>query len=379
MEGLLRARFVLPASTVPIARRNLLAEKGRLTISVGGVAFAVLLILIVLSLYRGWSDVGKSIARLPGDLWVTQPGTSGLYNSSSVLPETTVAATSDLPDVQLVLPVYAREMALDEENVDVFFMALDAPAGVTLPADARERYFPEPGHTYIDNVFAQKAGLGEGDTIQVLDRELVIDKVANLGNAAITQFAFLSAEDARSIFGLPGYVNFLLVSVREGRDPGVTAAEIEAAVPGVEARTSEDFAGHVGKVVNQGFLPVVGVLVGIGFVVGGAVIALTTYTATIEKSRDFGVLKALGASGPFVYRIVITQSLIVGILGFAAGAIAASLAAAFIRRGIPEFITDLRVTDAAVVFGAALLMSFLASYVPVRRINSIDPAMVFRA
>ncbi len=44
---------------VPLARRNLLAEKGRLAMSVGGVAFAVLLILIVVSLYRGWSDVGR--------------------------------------------------------------------------------------------------------------------------------------------------------------------------------------------------------------------------------------------------------------------------------------------------------------------------------
>jgi putative ABC transport system permease protein len=281
--------------------------------------------------------------------------------------------------VSLVLPVYAREMSLEQEHVDVFFMALDAPSDLQLPPDARERYFPAPGHVYIDTVFAQKAGLSEGDTIHVLGHDLVIDQVGHLGNAVITQFAFLNAVDARSIFGLPGHVNFLLVTAHDDSDLPAAAAAIEAAVPGVEVRTSDEFAGHVAKLVNQGFLPVVGVLVGIGFVVGGAVIALTTYTATIEKSRDFGVLKALGASGTFVYRIVITQSLIVGILGFAVGASAAALAAAFIRRGIPEFITDLRFTDAGAVFAAALLMSFVASYVPVRRINGIDPAMVFRA
>jgi hypothetical protein len=51
---------------VPVARRNLLAEKGRFVMSVGGVAFALLLILIVVSLYRGWSRTGSIYSRLPG-------------------------------------------------------------------------------------------------------------------------------------------------------------------------------------------------------------------------------------------------------------------------------------------------------------------------
>jgi putative ABC transport system permease protein len=57
---------------VPVARRNLFAEKTRLAISVAGVAFAVRLILIVVALYRGWSSVGGIIEELPGDLWVVQ-------------------------------------------------------------------------------------------------------------------------------------------------------------------------------------------------------------------------------------------------------------------------------------------------------------------
>ena len=120
-------------------------------------------------------------------------------------------------------------------------------------------------------------------------------------------------------------------------------------------------------------------LVALGAVVGGAVIGLTTYTATIEKSRDFGVLKALGASGTYLYGIVITQSLIVGVLGSLLGLGVSAVAADLIQRRIPEFMTDLRWTDAGLVFAGAIVMAVLASWLPVRRINSIDPAMVFRA
>jgi putative ABC transport system permease protein len=119
--------------------------------------------------------------------------------------------------------------------------------------------------------------------------------------------------------------------------------------------------------------------VGIGFAIGGAVIALTIYAATVEKARDFGVLKAIGADDRFVYRIVVQQSLGVGAAGALLGIAASSLAATLIRRDVPEFVTNLEPLDAAGVFVIALLVSAVAAVVPVRRISRIDPAMVFRA
>ena len=73
---------------VPLATRNLLADTRRFAMSVAGVAFAVLLVLIVLSLYRGWSDVGRLYERLPGELWLSQSATSDPFHSTSFLPLT---------------------------------------------------------------------------------------------------------------------------------------------------------------------------------------------------------------------------------------------------------------------------------------------------
>ena len=70
---------------------------------------------------------------------------------------------------------------------------------------------------------------------------------------------------------------------------------------------------------------------------------------------------------------------IVGVIGSAVGIAASAIAASLIKRWIPEFITDLRWTDATIVLAAAIVMAIAASYVPARRINGIDPAVVFRA
>jgi putative ABC transport system permease protein len=228
-------------------------------------------------------------------------------------------------------------------------------------------------------VSAGKAGVGVGDTLTVLGHNLTVARISSGGNAALAQFAFLNAADAQAIFGVPGAVTFYLISTTPGADVAAVKAAAEGAVPRSQALTSDEFAGKVAKTVETGFLPVVAVLVALGIVVGGAVIGLTTYTATIEKSRDFGVLKAVGASGSYLYRIVITQSLIVGVFGSALGVAASAIAASLIGRAIPEFLTDLLWTDVAWVVMGALAMAVVASFVPVRRINSIDPAMVFRA
>lgn len=54
--------------TVPLARRYLTTEKIRFAMSVSGVAFAVLLILVVLSLYRGWGSASDLFGDMPGDV-----------------------------------------------------------------------------------------------------------------------------------------------------------------------------------------------------------------------------------------------------------------------------------------------------------------------
>jgi putative ABC transport system permease protein len=364
---------------VPVARRNLLAEKGRLLMSVGGVAFAVLLILLVLSLYRGWSEAGGLFEKLPGDVWLAQAGTDDPLRTTSFLPADRLDTLTALPGVRMVVPVYARRIAVrpGDSELNVYLLALDAPPRAAA-SPAAQRFLPRRGAIVVDSVFAGEAGLRVGDRLDVLGRSLVVERIEPGGNP-IFEIAFMNGDDGRELLALDGYVSYYLITVDPGADAGAVARGATAAVPGSEARTAADFANATRDLVSQGFLPVVGALVAIGFAIGGAVIALTIYTATIEKARDFGVLKAIGADDSFLYRIVLQQSVGVGAAGAALGVALSSLAATLIRRDVPEFVTDLQPLDAAAVFAIAVVLAAAAAIVPVRRISRIDPAMVFRA
>ncbi|HMN98621.1 MAG TPA: FtsX-like permease family protein [Miltoncostaeaceae bacterium] len=361
---------------VPVARRNLLAEPGRVVMSVGGVAFAVVLVLIVLGLYRGWGGVATFFTRLPGQVWVAQSGSSDPLHTTSLLPAGGRAALARIPGVAAAMPVYVRQMEVDAGE-RAFVMAVGAPARAAMPAATREAFLPAPGHVIVDSSLAAQAGVSPGDTLMVAGRPLTVERVTAGGNR-LFQLAFVNAADARGTIVPAGRVSFFLLALRPGADARRVMAAARAAVPDAEVRTSAEYAGAFGRLVNQGFLPVVGALLAIGAVVGGAVVAITTYAATVERARDFGVLKALGAPGRLLARIVVVQSLLIGVAGAAVGAGTAAIVAPAVRRAVPEFVTDLRWTDLLAVVAVTLVVAVAASVVPIQRINRIDPAVVFR-
>jgi putative ABC transport system permease protein len=348
--------------------------------SIAGVAFAVLLVLVVSSLYRGWSESSEFFNQLPGDLWVAQEGTSDPLRSSSFLPTAAADDLRQLDGVAAVVPVYSRRVAFPTggRDLSMHVMSFAVPASVPISPADRARFFPVEGSLIVDRVFADDAGLSVGDQIELLDKALTIEHVAPGGNP-IFALAFVNGADASELLGLDGYVNFFVLSLEPGATVEQVAPTVEAALPGSETRTAADYAATMATTVDEGFLPVVGALVAIGLAIGGAVVALTTYTATIEKVRDFAVMKAVGASAWFVYRVVIRQSAIVGVTGALIGVAAVGLVSRFVRRVVPEFVTDLRWTDSIAVILLTIMVSLVAAIVPVRRINRIDPAMVFRA
>ncbi len=365
---------------VPVARRNLLSEKGRFAISVIGVAFAMILILTIVALYRGLSRSGEIFQQLPGQLWVVQQGTSDPFHSISLLEPQDVEVASRPEGVKAVVPVLSRQMKFSYRGRDqsVRLMALDF-GGLPVSPELRERFLPQRGEIAIDEVLARKAGLRIGDSLTIGGVPLTVSNVRPKGGDVFFQFAFLNFADAQEIFGVGGIVTYGMVVLEEGAEPERVAAAISEGHPGLQVYTAQEFAQSVRREIGGAFVPIILVLVIIGFVVGTAVVGLTIYTATIERTREFAVMKAVGAGAAFLYRIVLAQATVLTAAGFLLG-LAGALGVSRLAEGaVPEFATEFRVWDIAAALLATGGMAVLASFVPIRRINSIDPAMVFRA
>jgi len=116
----------------------------------------------------------------------------------------------------------------------------------------------------------------------------------------------------------------------------------------------------------------------VAFIVGLAVAGLTIYTATIEKSREYGILKAEGFTNSYLYRVVFEQSMVTGFLGFLVGATMTIVVGPLAHSQVPQFVVFVRWQDIIGIAFATLLMALIAAYIPVRRLTNIDPVSVFK-
>jgi putative ABC transport system permease protein len=362
---------------VPIARRNLLADKAKFFVALGGVALAVVLILVVGSLYQGVRRESASFIRsLPGEVWVAQKGIAGLTFSNSFLTKQAAADVAGIPGVQAVHRLDGRLAGFDVHGHETRIYVWAMAPGGKLTAE-EERFLPEPGTIFIDRSLAKEAGLSRGDSVRYGDAEFTVAEVGHVGNVLIAQFAFVNHDDYDRLFGVPGAANFFLVSVSPEATEGVMD-EIARRVGGSSVFTTEEFV-KTAEEERRSFLPIMRVVTAISFIVGLALLSLTIYSATIERAREYGIMKALGASHWRLYRIVLSQSAIIAVLGFSVGVGLAFLFNRVVGDVVPEFVTYIRWQDVALALGVAALMTFVASYLPINRVARVDPASVFRA
>lgn len=371
-----------------VARKNLFSEKTRLAISIGGVALSVFLIGILLSLYRGWSEqVGSFVEEVPADLWVASDGTTDFTAAASILPDSLGSQLELVPEVDTVSPLVVRPMEMyhagdDPDNTfDVHFVGYDPEIGLGGPLEVIEgKSPPGPGEMIVDEQMHKRYDVDIGDRLVRGTKSLTVVGYSKGGDFVYTQVAFVSLDTAVDFLNLdpPSQRTFFVLTLENPAERESIAQRMEVAVPDVEFITGDDFAAETRDRILGQIVPILIVVLIVAFIVGLAVAGLTIYTATIEKSREYGILKAEGFTNPYLYRVVFEQSMITGVLGFALGAGITVLVAPTAHDLVPQFVVFIRWQDILAIAGATLLMALLAAYIPVRRLTSIDPVSVFK-
>lgn len=367
-----------------IAWRNLVHERTRLAISVGGVAVAVLLILLLQGLYTGVSEQASRYLRsVDADVWVGQVSTRGGFGHSvSVLRASDIDELRRVDGVAAAAPLLGRQVVLTTPGggeTDVFLMGFDTSSQIGgPPARSRGSIRPGSGEIVLDSVFAREHGLDVGDDVAIGPKQLRVSGIGSGGNSLITQYAWATIDDVAQLAGTPGIVSYFVVRGQPSIDAAALARRIEAGVDEVVATTADDFIAESTADIRESFLPILFVLVAIALVVGTTVIGLTIYTAVLEKRGEYGVLKAIGLSNRQLLGIVWRQSLVAGMLGLAVGLVLTVVVAAAIERALPSFAVSLTPASVLLVGAAAAVMGAAAGFVPVRRVTTLDPAAVFR-
>lgn len=363
-----------------LARRNLLQNKLRLGLSVAGVALAVTLILVLTGFLAGMNrQITAYHDHAPGSVVVAQAGVRTLLGATSLLPPGAADAVRATDGVANVVPIIAQTVVLDLHGKRPFayLIAYDPALGGGPWRLATGREPASDDELVFDRVLAGRHGIALGDRVDVLGRSFRVAGLSEGTTSWMTSYFFMRTSAAEALLRAPGATSYLLVAPVPGIAPEVVRDRLRA-VPGVEVTLTRDAAANDLALFARIFSAPLRLMVAIAFLVGTLVVGLVIYTATVERQREYGVLKALGAGNGLLYRIVTIQALIAAVVGAAAG-IALSFAAARLIMALrPQFLVALEPAALARALLAGLGMALLAALLPARVIAALAPADVFR-
>jgi len=363
-----------------LARRNLFQDKTRLALSIGGVALAVTLILIMNGFLAGMNrQITAYLDHSPGSIIVAQEDVVNLLGSTSLLPDGIIQKSETIRGVDEAIPILSQFIILDlhEKKQPAYMIGYDPHEGGgpwqliagREPRSKREMVF--------DRVLAGRHGLKLGDQVEVMGKDFTIVGLSNGTTSWMTSFFFVRKEDAETLLLAPGATSFLLLTTRDKAKLDDILRRLNN-LSGVNALTKREMAANDLKLFSRVFSAPLKLMVGIAFLVGAMIVGLIIYTATVERQREYGVIKAIGAKNRFLYRIVLTQALFASVAGSSLGVLLANGAAQWIMSARPQFLIVFDPVDSGQALLAGLGMALIASIFPTRVVANLAPAEVFR-
>lgn len=363
-----------------LARRNLFQDKTRLALSIGGVALAVMLILILKGFLAGMNrQITSYLDHSPGSIVVAQEDVVNLLGATSLLPDGITQRTESIRGVDKAIPILSQFVILDlhGRKQPAYMVGYDPDKGGG-PWELIAGHEPRSKREMVfDHVLADRHGLKLGDKVEVMGSDFTIVGLSRGTTSWMTSFFFVRKRDAEELLLAPGATSFLLLTTSNGANSDEILRQLND-ISDVNALTKRQMAANDLKLFAKIFSAPLKLMVGIAFLVGTMIVGLIIYTATVERQREYGVIKAIGAKNRFLYQVVLTQALFASIAGSLLGVLLANGAAQWIMSARPQFLIVFDPVDSAQALLAGLGMALIASIFPTRVIASLAPAEVFR-
>jgi putative ABC transport system permease protein len=371
-----------------VAWRMLAGDRAKYLSLVIGIAFAVLLITQQGSIFAGlMTRTFAAVTDVGAPVWVMDPGVR-YPDDIRPMKDSDLSRVRDVAGVDWAVPLFkgtARARTAAGKFETCFVIGLDSATLLGGPARMVEGKITalwEPDTVVVDDAGAARmGGLRPGDLLELNDRRARIAGICRIERTFVS-FPVLYTTYSRALAYVPGdrrSMSFVLASPKAGVTPDALAERI-AKSTGLGAHTGAGFAKRtlLYYVQNTGIAINFGMTVLLGFLVGLAVAAQTLYSFTLENLRQYGALKAMGATNATLVGIVLFQAFVAGVLGYGLGVGATALFGRATRNS-PQlafrFLPELLVIS----FGALIVLVALASLLSLRRVVKLEPAIVFRA
>lgn len=374
-----------------------------------GVVIGIMLVVIILSLSGGIQNaISKQLQMFGSNLIIIFPGEEtnpliGFLGGQS-FREKDLMELEKIDGVETIVPMEIKMMNIEYKGEKKAVIIHAAPwegmiqafkqaQGVRLEKGRwpRDDHVNEAvlGYLTFNKLFKNKVRLGDEITVKS-KRMKIVGYVSEIGNQADDNTVWVSMDLFRGMTGIKGGARSAFAIIKPGTDINLIAKQIKFSLSKQEV--VRDFsvitpakAGRlVGNVLSIVELILI-VIAGISLLVGAVGIMNTMYTSVLERTKQIGVMKAIGASGDAILSLFLIESGMIGLVGGIFGIILGIISSYAIGAAAAEFgIGNLFSFASIDFFGLVVILiitfitGIISGVLPARAAAKMEPAEALR-
>jgi len=307
----------------------------RSLLSVMLMGVPVTLILALVGLTQGLlQDSQRRQQNTGADIIIRASTASGVVNfSGAPIPEKVVAKIEEQPHVKLAVGVLNHSIDPPLVVTGVDLPRFDRMSGGFVYK--RGGPFKRPGDMLIDEAYAAQTHKTVGDTVTLLNHDWRVTGVIEAGKLAriAVQLSVLQDLDAAT-----GHVGQIYVKVDDPANIDTVVQELNALETGYKINTLEEYVAMYTPSRISGVKEFTVVIMVIGVVIGFCVVCLSMYMSVLQRTREIGILKSLGATKGFILTIIEAEAMLLGVGGTVLGIVMSFGACWLVRTLVPASI-----------------------------------------
>ena len=375
---------------IHLAREDVRHTLGKFVVTAMGVGMLLGIVLIMMGVYRGMLvDAEVLLHDVNVDLWVVQEETLGPFAEASRVHDDLQYTIQSVPgiDKSSIITFQNIQMPKKKDKVRVFAVGYDVFGDIN-PINPERLISGRTLKTdHYEIVVTDKTGFSLHDRIQIGRH---IYTVVGITHGSVSSggdlLVYISIKDAQELQF--SFSNKRIQTDRArgiiNRDTHMVNAVIATVLPGYNAEnvardirkwqhksvyTREQQRAVLTKYVVEKASKQIGMFTAILVIVATIIISLIIYTMTLEKMKEIAIMKLMGLPNSMIVRMIVEETLLLGILAFIFGNIFSRLIyAKFPKRVVLE------IPDAWMLFGVVVVASIAASFVGVKKVINADPA-----
>jgi putative ABC transport system permease protein len=282
------------------------------------IGVPVNLILCLVGLSHGMLDDSQNRARgIGADIVIRGTATTAITSSSGVtLNEKLVDWAEQQPHVKMGLGVVVKLVEFPLNVMGIDLARFNQMNGGFRYVEGKLKDTLGDDEILIDDLYAAQKKKHVGDTVRLMNRDWKVVGVIGGGKLAriVVQKRILQELEAAT-----GKVSAIYLKLDDPKLAEQVKEQLQRQLPNFQINTMEEYTAMFSAANVAGVREFIYVIMGIGVVIGFFVVCLSMYMAVLQRTREIGILKSLGASSGFVVRVILAEALVLGVGGTAIG------------------------------------------------------------